>query len=68
MASCQFEPKDGAKTYNLEQIARLTSLSVGKGAEVVVFHECCCTGYTFLQTLSSAELLALAEPIPGPTT
>lgn len=68
VAACQFEARDGAKAHNLEQIARLTKLSVEKGAEVVVFHECCCTGYTFLQTLSSAALLALAEPIPGPTT
>ena len=35
---------------------------------LVVFHECCITGYSFLQTLDREELLAIAEPVPGPST
>jgi len=46
----------------------LTRRAAGRGAEIVCFHECSVTAYTFLQTLSHEELDALAEPVPdGPS-
>ena len=37
--------------------------------EIVVFPECCITGYWFLRHLTREQLLALAEPVPdGPST
>ncbi len=68
IASAQFEHRDGDKAYNLGRIGDLTRRAAGRGAEIVCFHECSVTAYTFLQTLSFAELDDLAEPVPdGPS-
>lgn len=67
IAAAQFEHRDGDKAYNLGRIRDLTRLAAARGAEIVCFHECSVTAYTFLQTLSRDELDALAEPVPeGP--
>jgi predicted amidohydrolase len=63
-ATAQFEARDGDRQYNLSAIDRLTARAVADGAELVLFHECCISGYTFLETLSRDELTAMAEPIP----
>ncbi len=69
IAAVQFEHRDGDKSYNLSRIAELTERAVRLGAEVVSFHECSVTAYSFVQTLSRQELLELAEPVPdGPST
>jgi len=69
IGAAQFEAHDANKTYNLNQIDKLTQQAVEKGAEIVSFHECCIPGYTFLQTLSRSKIVDLAEPIPdGPST
>jgi predicted amidohydrolase len=68
IAAGQFEHRDGDKTYNLGRIRDLTRQASRQGAEIVAFHECSVTGYTFLQTLSREALDALAEPVPdGPS-
>ncbi len=36
-----------------------------EGAEVVSFHECSISAYSFVQTFSKEELLELAEPVAG---
>jgi len=69
IAAAQFEARDADKDYNLGRVAALAEQAVGRGAEIVSFHECCITGYTFLQELSFAEVEKLAEPVPdGPST
>ncbi|ETN47135.1 uncharacterized protein HMPREF1541_01325 [Cyphellophora europaea CBS 101466] len=69
IASVQFENASGDKAVNLEFIRRLTQAAVARGAQVVAFHECSITGYTFASRLSKDELLDVAEPIPaGPST
>ncbi len=65
VGAAQFEHRDNDKAYNLGRIAELTARAAGQGAEIVSFHECCITGYTFLQTLSREQLAELAEPVPG---
>src|SRR5437764_8439760 len=68
IAAAQFEHRDGDKDYNLGRIRDLTRRAAAQGAEVVCFHECSVTAYTFLQTLSRDGLEALAEPVPdGPS-
>ncbi len=68
IAAAQFEHRDGDKSYNLGRIRDLAHKAVAAGAEVVCFHECSITAYTFLQTLSRRELEAIAEPVPdGPS-
>ena len=68
IATAQFEHRDGDKDYNLGRIRDLARSAAARGAEIVCFHECSLTGYTFLRTLSRDELDALAEPVPdGPS-
>lgn len=68
VAAVQFEPRDRDVAHNLATMRPLAAEAARQGAEMVVFHECCTTGYTFLQDLSYDELLALSEPVPaGPT-
>lgn len=48
---------------------RFIAAAASENAQLVVFPECCVTGYWFLRKLSAAELMELAEPVPsGPTT
>jgi predicted amidohydrolase len=69
IAAAQFEARDADKDYNLGRIETLARQALGQGAEIVSFHECSITGYTFLQELSRQELERLAEPVPsGPST
>src|SRR3954453_18408197 len=68
IAAAQFEHRDGDKAYNLGRIRELTRRASEEGAEVVCFHECSITAYTFLQTLSRDEMDELAEPVPDGTS
>ena len=69
VAVAQFEPKDGAKAYNLSVIEELTAKAKARGAEVISFHELSVTAYTFLKDLTREEVVALAENVPdGPST
>jgi predicted amidohydrolase len=65
IATAQFENRSGDKPYNLSIIASLSALAAAQGAVAIAFHECSITGYTFARHLSSAQMLDLAEPIPG---
>lgn len=65
VATVQFEHRDGDKPFNLARIEALTAQAASQGAEVVCFHECSVTGYTFLQYLNHDQLLQLAEPVPA---
>ncbi|WP_315817493.1 nitrilase family protein [Paraflavitalea speifideaquila] len=64
IATAQFENKSGDKAYNLSIIDQLTAKAASQGAQVVAFHECSITGYTFARHLSKEQMLAIAEPIP----
>jgi predicted amidohydrolase len=65
IAAAQFEHRDNDKPYNLSRIHDLTRRAVEQGAEIVSFHECSITGYTFLQRLDRPQLTRIAEPVPG---
>ncbi|WP_338875873.1 nitrilase family protein [Spirosoma sp. SC4-14] len=64
IATAQFENASGDKAYNLAIIRELSAKAAQQGAQVVAFHECSITGYTFARNLSKDQMLALAEPIP----
>jgi predicted amidohydrolase len=69
IAAAQFEARDRDKEYNFGRIEALARQAVDRGAEIVAFHECSISGYTFLQELSRDEIERLAEPVPeGPST
>jgi (R)-amidase len=68
VASAQFEHRDNDKAYNLSRIRDLTRQAVEQGAQIVSFHECSISGYTFLQRLDRDQLASVAEPVPdGPS-
>jgi len=64
IASAQFEHRSGDKKYNLSVIEKLSGKASGEGAEIIAFHECSVTGYTFARHLTKEQMLALAELIP----
>lgn len=64
ISTAQFENKSGDKEYNISVIESLTKRAKEKGANVVAFHECSITGYTFARNLSKNEMLQLAEFVP----
>ncbi|QNK63669.1 nitrilase [Pedobacter sp. PAMC26386] len=64
IATAQFEHKSGDKNYNLAVIKDLAGKAAADGAQVIAFHECSITGYTFARNLSREQMLQLAELIP----
>ena len=69
VAAVQFEHAPGAKQVNLEKIRGFVERAARERVEIVVFPECCITGYWFLRHLSREEFAALAEPVfDGPSS
>lgn len=68
IATAQFENKSGDKAYNLSVIEKLSEKAAKEGANVIAFHECSITGYSFARHLTREQMLDLAEFIPdGPS-
>jgi predicted amidohydrolase len=65
ISAAQFENKSGDKSYNLSVIERLAKKAAQEGSNVIAFHECSITGYTFARNLSKGQMLDLAEFIPN---
>jgi predicted amidohydrolase len=67
-AAVQFESLPADTGKNFETLERFVREAASKGVELIVFPECCLTGYWFIRNLSPARLAALAEPVPdGPS-
>lgn len=64
ISTAQFENKSGDKDYNLSVIEKLAAEAAAKGSQVIAFHECSMTGYTFARNLSKKQMLDIAEYIP----
>jgi predicted amidohydrolase len=64
IATAQFENKSGDKAYNLHIIDQLAGQAAEQGADVIAFHECSITGYTFARHLSKEQMLDMSEYIP----
>ncbi|MFC0263776.1 nitrilase family protein [Fontibacter flavus] len=64
ISTAQFENRSGDKAYNLSVIDKLAAQAAAEGSQVITFHECSITGYTFARKLSKEELLAISERIP----
>ena len=64
IATAQFEHRSGDKEYNLRVIESLAAAAASKGADVIAFHECSITGYTFARHLTKEQLLDVAELVP----
>jgi predicted amidohydrolase len=64
IATAQFENRSGDKEYNLSVIEKLSEKASHEDCDVIAFHECSVTGYTFARHLSREQLLEVAEIIP----
>lgn len=64
IATAQFENRSNDKAYNLGVIRSLAAQAKLQGAQVIAFHECSITGYTFARHLNRQQLTDLAESIP----
>jgi len=68
-ASIQFESKPADKDANFKKIEHFVEQAAAQSVRLIVFPECCITGYWFIRNLSVEELAAIAETIPdGPST
>jgi predicted amidohydrolase len=68
ISTAQFENRSGDKDYNLSRIDSLSEKAAIEGSQVIAFHECSVTGYTFARNLSEDEMNDIAEFIPdGPS-
>ncbi len=69
VAAVQFEPVQGDKQANLDKIGRFVERAARQGVQMIVFPECCITGYWFLRNLTRDDLRRLAEPVfDGPSS
>lgn len=64
ISTAQFENKSGDKAYNLSVIDKLSQRAAEEGSQVIAFHECSVTGYTFARHLSKEQMLEVSEIIP----
>ncbi len=64
VASVQLEHADGDKNANFDKITNFVDKAHARGVDIVVFPECCITGYWYLRHLSRDQIAALAEPLP----
>jgi predicted amidohydrolase len=68
VSTAQFENRSGDKEYNLSVIEKLSAEAASQGSQVVAFHECSITGYTFARQLTKEQMLDVSELIPsGPS-
>ena len=64
ISTAQFENKSGDKKYNLSVIESLARKAAAAGSDIIAFHECSITGYTFAGKLTTRQLLDISELIP----
>ena len=69
VASVQFESTRGDKEANFRKIEEFVERAARQNVQMIIFPECCLTGYWFIRNLSLQELTDLAEPIfDGPSS
>jgi predicted amidohydrolase len=69
VASVQMESSPADKEANFSKIEQFVAQAVAQNVRLLLFPECCLTGYWFIRNLSATQLAALAEPVPdGPST
>ena len=69
VAAVQFESAPGNKEANFQKIEAFVEQAARQNVRLIVFPECCITGYWFMRNLSAKELAQMAEPIfEGPSS
>jgi N-carbamoylputrescine amidase len=68
-AAVQFEHVASDKQANLRKVRAFVEQAARERVDLILFPECCITGYWFLRHLSREELGVLAEPVfEGPSS
>lgn len=65
VAAVQMESKAGDKAANFAKMESFVEQAAQQAVKLIVFPECCITGYWFIRNLTSKELDHLAEPVLG---
>ena len=65
VAAVQFQHVPGDKQRNMATVAAFTEHAAAQDVRLVVFPECCLSGYWHLRHLDRPALDALAEDVPG---
>src|SRR5262245_48130672 len=68
VAAVQFNHLPGDRVGNLAIMRPLAENAVSRGARLVVFPECCVSGYWHLRRLDREAFAAAAEPVPDGLT
>jgi len=69
VAAVQMESIAGDKAANFAKVEAFVRQAAAQKIEMIVFPECCLTGYWFIRNLTTEQLRALAESFPtGPST
>src|SRR6476469_9317753 len=68
VGTVQLESSPGDKEANFRKIEAFARQAAARRVRLLVFPECCITGYWFIRNLPLEELAALAEPIPDGTS
>jgi len=61
----QFEHAAGDKEANFAKIDAFARRPAGEGVQILVFPECCITGYWYLRNLTREGLAKIAEAVPA---
>jgi predicted amidohydrolase len=69
VAAVQMEHAAGDKQANLAKVRAFVEKAAKRNVELIIFPECCLTGYWFLRNLARDQLVKLAEPVfDGPSS
>lgn len=69
VASVQYESAPGDKEANFRKLEAFVERAARQNVRLIVFPECCLTGYWFIRNLSVEALTQMAEPIfDGPSS
>jgi predicted amidohydrolase len=63
VAAVQMESRPGDKAANFAKIEAFVRQAARQSVRLIVFPECCITGYWFIRNLTPEGLAALAEPV-----
>ncbi len=64
VATVQMESAAGNKDANWSKIEAIAGRAAAQGVNLIIFPECCITGYWFIRNLTASQLENLAEHIP----
>lgn len=64
VAAVQMESQPGDKEANFAKIEAFVAQAAARSVDLVIFPECCISGYWFIRHLSAQQLEDLAETIP----